>query len=781
MLLVGCQGARPDGTVGETRSDPASADGSQVLGGPGAVATRGRASVDLGAYADDARVVALAERWPEIVDRAVARLPQATGLAFPPTKPPRVRLAPLGDEYLDYVVTATIQEGRRVPALTVNVEPLAAGRRDVERVLMRGLAAAVFEDTTQRRGAPPAYVVTAAETVAAGDFADLLVRLARDARDAPLAVDPGDPRAARATAAAALILLQPSGDDALRRFLRFTAEGDDPDDLLARVVRDPVGSWAGRGRAALAERLERVDTAPWRLLARAREALREAGRGAMESVLPQTLPPEIAAEITVLSAQAHADEGDYESVRRLLETFASGGTDRLEDAGAAAALRVRAERASGGDARLAARLEAEWLRDYPRLAARRAATDVDRGAGPSNLARVRRRVEALLAAHEAGAASRTLAELGERALAPELADVQRAVVQAESMPSAEAVEVNRLRVRAWWAGRGTEEAAAVRAGGAAAALALGASLPEAAGPGRRAGVRLLGEAGGTGRAVELLGPVWRRRPDLLEGDLDALLAAATWPELSVWVRGVAGEVRGVDTVWAQLRYGIDEAWIRAHPQVLSDLRSTSYPVRREAFDTAVDGGHATPALVAHGLRDAAPLMRRAAVEVAGRQAFGALIRVALRDDAWMVRQAACPAAARGAGADAPDLLLTAYRRDPSVPVRLAAAGALFELDAPGRGVLDALVQGLMDPEPAVRDLCAARLPGLDPQRVVPAVVAALEEEARRPQLDGPALARLCLVLQRTSRRDVRYVPGMSRAEVRALLDGVHRWADRGGR
>ena len=386
VLLVGCQGARPDGTVGETRSDPASADGPQVLGGPGAVATRGRASVDLGAYADDARVVALAERWPEIVDRAVARLPQATGLAFPPTKPPRVRLAPLGDEYLDYVVTAAIQEGRRVPVLTVNVEPLAAGRRDVETVLMRGLAAAVFEDTTQRLGAPPAYVVTAAETVAAGDFADLLVRLARDARDAPPAVDPGDPRAARATAAAALILLQPSGDDALRRFLRFTAEGDDPDDLLARVVRDPVGAWAGRGRAALAERLERVDTAPWRLLARAREALREAGRGAMESVLPQTLPPEIAAEITVLRAQAHADEGDYESVRRLLETFASGGTDRLEDAGAAAALRVRAERASGGDARLAARLEAEWLRDYPRLAARRAATDVDRGAGPSNLA-----------------------------------------------------------------------------------------------------------------------------------------------------------------------------------------------------------------------------------------------------------------------------------------------------------------------------------------------------------------------------------------------------------
>ena len=146
----------------------------------------------------------------------------------------------------------------------------------------------------------------------------------------------------------------------------------------------------------------------------------------------------------------------------------------------------------------------------------------------------------------------------------------------------------------------------------------------------------------------------------------------------------------------------------------------------------------------------------------------------------MVRQAACPAAARGAGAEAPGLLLTAYRRDPSVPVRLAAAGALFELEAPGRGVLDALVQGLADPEPAVRDLCAARLPELDPQRVVPAVVAALEGEARRPELDGPALARLFLVLQRSSRRDVRYVPGMSRAEVRSLLDGVHQWADRGG-
>lgn len=774
-----CQGPQGGGTLGETRLDPLAATGPEVLGQPGLNATHGRAIVELGAYAGDGRIVATAAEWPVLVDRAVAALPRVTGLAFPPTKPPRVRLAPLGNERLDFEIASRILEGRRIPMLTVNVEPLAAGRRDVETVLLRGLAAAVFEDASHRLGTRAAYVLEAAGIVAAGDLEDRFVRLARASRGTTPTVDPDDPRAARATAAAAVLLLRENGGEAMtQRFLRFTAEGDDPNELIARAVHDPLGRWAGRGRSRLASRLAKIDVRPWQMLDRARRTLREEGRGAMDSVLPASLPPSIAPEITVLRAQAFADEGDYESVRRLLTGMK--GVARLQDPGAAAALRIRAERATGGDAALADQLETWWRRDYPRLAAETPAAKPGVAAADDDLMTIRGRIAALLESHKAGAASRFLAGLGERALAPELADVQRAVVDAESKPAPEAVEVNRRRVRTWRSKPDSERAAAVRAGGAAGAIALAEVLPPNAGPSRRQAIRLLGETGGTGRAVELLGPVWKRRPSLLRGDLDALLAVATWPELRVWVQGVAGDVRGVDTAWAQLRYGIDEGWVREQPQVLSDLRSDAYPVRRRAFDTVAEAGEATPALVAQGLRDPAPLLRRRAAEVAGHEAYPSLIRVALKDDAWMVRQAGCAAAARGSGREAVGLLLNAYRSDPATSVRLAAATGLFELEAPG-SVLAALVAGLSDPEPAVRDLVAARLPGLDPERVVPAVIAALESEARRPEMRGPVLARLFLVLQRSSRRQVRYVPGMSREEVQTLLTEIRRWAGRSGR
>lgn len=769
-------------TIGVPRPDPLAPAGPAVVGRPGAVPTGGRAVVDLGVYANDGRIVATALRWPELVDRAVATLPVLTGLTFPPTKRPRVRLAPLGDEHLDFAVATEIAEGRRLPVLTVNTEPLAPGRRDVEMVLLRGLAAAVFEDVTHRLGAPPPYVVRVAEIVASGDVNDHLERLRHDTGDSEPRVDPADSRAVEATALAAVIVLRESGGpDAVKRFLRFAAEGDDPDDLLVRAVQDPTGRWAGRGRARLAAHLASVDVRPWQLLARARRTVREEGRGAMESVLPQTLPPRIAPEVTVLRAQAFADEGDYESARRLLATLDGSGIVSIADPGRAAALRIRAERAEGGDALLADRLEADWRRDYPRLAARAEPTTPGGRTQDSDFVAVQTRVEALLAAHRAGAARRFLEGMGERALAPELAEVQRAVVAAESMPTAQAIEVSRRRVRTWLASRTEENAAAVRAGGAAGAVALAEVLPPRAGPGRREAVRLLGRTGGTGRAVELLGPVWARRASLLPGDLDALLAVAAWHELRVWVQGVAGDVPGGESVWAQLRYGVDVAWVRQNPQVLSDLRSDAYPVRRRAFETVAESGRATPALVAHGLRDPAPLMRRAATEVAGRESFPALIRIALRDDAWMVRQAACAAAVRGSGTEAPELLLRAFRCDTATQVRLAAAVALFELEAPGARVLQTLVQGLFDAVPGVRDLCAARLPGIDARRVVPIVLSMLEAEARLPRPRSSVLARLFLVLERSTNRKIGYVAGMSAEEVRTLLAEIRKWAQRGGR
>ena len=130
--------------------------------------------------------------------------------------------------------------------------------------------------------------------------------------------------------------------------------------------------------------------------------------------------------------------------------------------------------------------------------------------------------------------------------------------------------------------------------------------------------------------------------------------------------------------------------------------------------------------------------------------------------------------------EAPRMLLSAWRTDPSTPVRLAAGVGLFELSAPGL-VLDAQIQGLADPEPSDRELASARLPGLEPTPGVPAVLAALEAEVRRPELRGPVLARLFLVLQRAARRPIDFVPGMSRREVQQLLTEVRAWAGRAPR
>jgi hypothetical protein len=232
--------------------------------------------------------------------------------------------------------------------------------------------------------------------------------------------------------------------------------------------------------------------------------------------------------------------------------------------------------------------------------------------------------------------------MGERAAAEELAGVARAVAQAERAPSDAAILRNRERVRAWLDAPGTATEVALLDGGGAAAVALGEVLPEAVGESRFVAVRLLALAGGVGRAVAVLGPSWRERPARIEGDLEALLAAAPLEEVRVHASALAPDLVDGDAgrgIWTRARLGLEEGWVRAHPHVLRDLHEPRYAVRRAAFDLAVAEGQAerSPLLVAYALRDPAALLRRDAVGVAARAGFRALLRLALSDEAWIVR------------------------------------------------------------------------------------------------------------------------------------------------
>lgn len=787
VALVACRGT----TVSSGTGTPARTPSPDVVGHASEASEtvgRTRAEVELGIYARDARVHDLAAGWAERVSQAQERLALVTGLAFPPDIAPRVILMPLGNEHEDQTLSTEVFEGRRLPVVRVNVEPIAAGRRDADRVLLQALAAAMFEGTGSRNESSPAWVVRAATIVAGGDLDERLVRLGRrEETEGPIAVriDPQDPTAAESTGVAAVLVLLEDGEpDVLRRFFAFAAEGDDANALLARRLRDPLGQWAGAGRALLRDRLDRLDMGPWRLLATARTALEETGRGGMESILPETLPAEIEAEVTVLRARAFADEGDYEHVRYLLGSLDAPAWARLDDPAAAAWLRVLAERASGGDLAVAERLEARWRRDYPRCVLR-AALDPEVEVGPTesiwDVEEVRRRVEDLLAGHRAGAARRLLEGLGDRALAVELAGVHRAVAEAETSPSPTSIEVNRRRVAAWVVEPSTRTAAAVLDGGGAAALPLAEAVPERAGDARRETVRLLARAGGAGRAVELLAASWRAGKEFAIGDLDALLGVAAYAELRVWAEGLASDIlapQAWDAMWERLRFGLDENWVRANGRILRNLRSSSYAVRRGAFDEVVVAGQATPDLVAKALADPAALLRREAVEVAGRHGFRALVRLALEDEAWMVRQAACGAAVRALGDDAATPLLHVYAADPAPQVRLAAATALFPLAERNERVLQALLSGLASGDPGMRNEVTARLRGLPSSRVAHALLGALAMEVRRPAPRASYVAHLFLVLRRVIGRDPGYTPDMTREQLASLVDRLRAWMAR---
>ncbi|MFV1958931.1 MAG: hypothetical protein ACC662_05910 [Planctomycetota bacterium] len=732
-----------------------------------------RAPVEAGAYAEDGRVEALLARWPAEVRAGLDTLAFRSGLEFPTGAGPEVTLRPIGDEDRPWRLGSIIEDGRRVPQVDVNLEWIAAGRETARTTLLRALAAAVFEDVARRHGPVAPWVVRAAEIQASGELAARLRALARavaQAGEGRLGVDPDDPSRTEATALAALLVLEMPAEGGSDPFFRFAAEGDEPGPMLARRIRDPLGSWAGAGRARLDARIRTIDSTPWQVLVRAREAVETLGRAGLEAELPERIPPAIAGEVAVLRARAASAEGDLDAARDWLGRVGEEAWGRLDDPAAARALRIRVERMPGGDPILAARLEVAWVRDFPRRAARTAGPA---GEAPGVEA-LRARLAEWLADYRAGAARRMLEALGEKGTAPELEDVARAVAEAEERPSAGALAANRARVRAWVQSPSSQARTSVLEGGTAAAEVLAALLPPSAGPRRREMIRLLAQAATPDHALPLLVPAWQRKPELLTSDLDTLLGVVPYGALKRWIQGLVPELasggRGVH-LWGGLRYFLDEPWVQAHPEFLLALHASQYARRRDAFESADRAGRLTPDLVAWGLEDPAILLRRRAARAAGERGFAALAQRALHDEAWAVRQAGVGAVLKALDADAAAQVLLDYRQRPlQREVRRTVIRGLVGLGAGRTAVVDALVEELAGEDDTVREDVVSGLLRLPPADVLGGLTRAMETETRRPRPRKGVVSRYALLYQRVTGDREGYTPGLDAEGLAALLE-----------
>ncbi|MDA1196326.1 MAG: hypothetical protein O2894_14245, partial [Planctomycetota bacterium] len=331
--------------------------------------------VEAGAYAQDPRWPAFVRAWNERVTAAFERLGVVTGLTFAKTGRPRVVLRPFLDETRTHELRAEIRAGLRRAVVHVNAEPLMAGTHDADRVLLRALAEAAFDDASRRQGAVPRWFVRMAASAASGDVAERLLALRRQAETeegSVLHVDPADVHAAEATGLAALLLLASRGQPQdVRRAVLFVADGDDADRVVARLTRAVNGGWASSARLALGAGLADIDPAPWRLLATAQLTATETGRAGLEALLSDGAPAEVADEIAVLRARTALAEGDAEGARQALAAVAPDAARRLAEPAAAVVLRIELESRAGGDARVARRLAAQLDLDYPRSEARR--------------------------------------------------------------------------------------------------------------------------------------------------------------------------------------------------------------------------------------------------------------------------------------------------------------------------------------------------------------------------------------------------------------------------
>jgi hypothetical protein len=389
-----------------------------------------------------------------------------------------------------------------------------------------------------------------------------------------------------------------------------------------------------------------------------------------------------------------------------------------------------------------------------------------------------------------GAARRFLASLGPRADLPELEAVRAATLEALRAPDDASLATNRARAEAWLAARAREPEgkATARAaddvadGGAPAAEALAQRLPAAPDPVRGDGVRLLVRAAGPAPAIALLVPRWRRSPEALGADLDALAGEIDYPDLRRTVEALYPAVRDdarAAAEWERASGGLDPAWLAAHPTTLRRLRSSAYVERASAFDEVVEQapGGAPPALLAAAAKDPAALLRRKAVLAAGRAGLSPVAREALSDPSWIVRQAACAAlsTAHATGAVV-HLVRLLTEPDPSPLVEAAAASALLDLETRDPAALRALVAIVRDGDPALSEGVSARLPDVPTEALTPVLLDALAAEAGRPDadVDRAALFRLFVVLRRSWKKDPGYSPSMTVPEVRTLVASLPR-------
>jgi hypothetical protein len=763
-----------------------------------------------GPYRADPRFAELAATWGERVDRALERMAIVTGLRFEDGAEPRVVLGSLGDERVPYELRAEVREGRRRVQLVVNAEPLLGGVRQPDRVLLRALGAAAFEDAARRHGAVARWLVALAGTAAAGDLADRLAALRRRSYAGDpdvLRVDPTDATAAEATSLAALLLVTRRGEPAqVRRLLRFVADGDDADEVLGRFSRQPAGGWAQQARLLLRERLAALPGEPWRVLRAAEEALEDAGGAGLDAALADGVPREIRDEVTVLRARAAAAEGDHATARTLLRSLDATAPGRLRDPAAALALRIRVESRRGGDPRIARELAGRLDRDFPRSRARadlrrrhpllgmeedprrwmaltRARIEQE-GTGALDLKTIERYVRTLVQDHRPGAAERLLEGLGARSTAPELRAVTLAVGEAQVEPTAASLQRNAERVAAWRLRPEEAQMQAVRDGGRASAPALAALLADGGVP-RRDAIVLLVEAAGASVAGRYLTEEWAAGRGDVAADVDHLLAAAPY----LRVRGALPDdalrnvgVSNPRALWFALRYGIDRNWIGKHERFLMDMRSPDYAVRREAFDLVAGGDPraATTQLVERGLSDSAALLRREAVRLAGRAGFATLARRGLADRSWLVREEACRIVATLEGEAAADLLIERLREDEAMAVRRAAAVALLRTAPAHPEALRALVNVQIEEDAALRELAASGLADLEPLPVARAIERVWRVASRRSRPHPGFLFRTALLFQRVTGVDPGYAPGATPAERLQVHARMLRWVTERG-
>ena len=766
--------------------------------------------VQPGPYADDPRWADFVRGWPERVERALERLATVTGLGFAASGRPRVVLRAFGDETRRHELRAEIVEGRRRAVVHVNIEPLIARVADPDRVLLRALARAAFQDTSRRHTPVPPWFQGMAATVAAGDAEQRVEALRRrvfEQGSGVLAVDPEDPAAAEATALAALTLLaarlEPGG---MRRAILFVADGDRAEAVLGRLVREADGDWTRPARLSLGERLAEIDVEPWRLLSRAREAVDELGPSGLDAVVPEEAPIEIADEIRVLRARASLTEGDTAAARTALRALGPDAPARLADPAAALALRIDVESRPGGDARRARLLAVQLDRDFPRSEARLAlraehpllglqedpqrwlATMRERIArvGPDalDLDTLERYLRLLVADHRAGAAAEVIAGLGARRAAPELEDALALVREAQDDPLPAAVARGRARVARWTrdgAPSGDETSARdVRETGAAAGAALLELLAAPSADVRAAAVGMLVDTVGDGRTVAAVRERWVGTPARIQRDLFALAAAVSFPALEPLLEAEdlgEPEAQALAKAWERVTLGLSRRWLAANPRFLQALRDPAFATRRDAVVRIgrEAPGEVTPAFVAYALQDDAALLRREAAALAGITGFRALALRALADDSWLVREEAVRSIARIDGRDAVGMLATRLREDPSREVRAAAATGLVRAATESPRAVDALLRSQVSEEAALRDAIGTRLAELPPIPVVEGIVRGWERALGRREPSRGYLFRTALLYGRLTGTSLGYYPGASRDELRAMLTRMQDW------